>query len=119
MHEISIIRSVFNSLDEQFNLEERKRLIQIDMEVGLFSNIEPQLLQNAFKAVQEAENRFPRAKLRIDPIPIKIFCESCRMESVIENYKFVCQNCDRANNNLVSGTELLIKRVHFEEITNR
>ncbi len=115
MHEISIIRSVFNSLEEQFNQEEQKRLIQIDMEVGLFSNIEPLLLQNAFKAVQEAENRFPRAKLHINCTPIKIFCESCQTESIIENYKFICQSCGQANNNLISGTELLIKRVHFQE----
>ncbi len=115
MHEVSIIRSVFNSLEEQFSAEEREKLTQIDMEVGLFSNIEPLLLQNAFKAVQEAENKFPRAQLHITSIPIKILCENCHTESVIENYKFLCNNCGRASNNLISGTELLIKRVHFED----
>ncbi len=114
MHEVSIIRSVLNSLEEQFSKEELNKLTQIDMEVGLFSNIEPQLLHNAFEAVREAEGKLPHAKLQITTIPIKIFCESCQTASLIENYKFICSSCGRPNNNLISGTELLVKRVWFD-----
>ena len=113
MHEISLINSVVKTLEEQFSAEELSDLNQIDMEIGVFSNVEPLLMQNAFEAVCESNQKYQGVKLFIESIPIKIFCESCQTQSIIENYVFVCSKCGKPNNNLVAGTEMLIKRVHF------
>ncbi len=115
MHEISLINSVVTTLEEQFSKEELSRLFQIDMEIGVFSNVEPLLMQNAFNAVKEANNKFSGVILKTKSIPIKIFCEDCQTPSIIEQYKFVCSKCKKPNNNLVEGTEMLIKKVHFRE----
>lgn len=115
MHEISLVRSIINSLQEEFSESDLERLEQIDLKVGLLSNIEPQLMHNAFDAVSSAENVFPEVKLSIETVPIEIHCKDCDKNSVIENYKFACQFCNTPNNNVVKGTELLIHQVHFEE----
>jgi len=115
MHEISLIRNIFNTLESEFSKEELSRLNQIDLKVGLLSNVEPALMNNAMKAVTEAEEKFQRVLLEIELVPIEIYCEACDTHSRIDNYKFICMACNQPNNNVVKGTELLIHRVHFDE----
>jgi hydrogenase nickel incorporation protein HypA/HybF len=114
MHEISLINSVFQSLEQEFTAYELEKLDLIEMEIGVFSNVEPLLMQNAFRAIQETKNKYMDVKLKIESIPIKIYCKDCSTYSIISDYKFVCSKCKIANNNLVAGTEMLIKRVHFK-----
>lgn len=115
MHEISLIRGVFSTLEAEFSAEELQRLNAIDLKVGLLSNVEPILMQNAFEAVTTAEEKFQTVKLNVIKIPIEIYCESCNTNSIIEKYKFVCKSCGVPNNNVVKGEELLIHQVHFDD----
>ncbi len=114
MHEVSLVHSVLNSLEEQFSPEELENLSQIDLAIGVFSNVEPLLMKSAFKAVQDATGKYAQVKLEIESVPIKIYCETCRKETLIENYVFVCGHCKQPNSNLIQGTEMLIRRVHFD-----
>ncbi len=113
MHEISLVRNIFNTLEAEFSSEELATLTAIDLKVGLLSNVEPILMQNAFEAVTTAEQRFQSVKLNVEVIPIEIYCKTCDAYSAIKNYKFVCSICGQPSNNIVKGTELLIHRVHF------
>ena len=116
MHEISLIRNIFNTLESEFTKEELDRIQQIDLKIGLLSNVEPILMQNALEAVTQAEERFQQVKLEIELIPIEIHCTDCNINSRIKNYKFVCHKCGKPNNNVVKGTELLIHQVHFSDV---
>lgn len=113
MHEISLIRNTFRTIEDEFSAEEVASITAIDLKVGLLSNIEPLLMQNAFDAVTAAENKFQSVQLNIETVPIEIYCDSCDKNSTIENYKFACAHCGTPNNNVVKGTELLISKVHF------
>ncbi|MEM8525461.1 MAG: hydrogenase maturation nickel metallochaperone HypA [Bacteroidota bacterium] len=115
MHEISLVRNTFKTLEAEFSKEELDRLEAIDMRIGLLSNVEPILMQNAFEAVTTAEEKYQTVKLNIELIPIEIYCTACDSNSTIENYKFACSTCGKPNNNVTKGTELLIHRVHFKE----
>lgn len=113
MHEISLIRSIFSTLETEFTSEELENLAAIDLRVGKLSNVEPVLMQNAFAAFQSSESRFEDVKLAIEVLAIEIECPLCTQRSQVEQYKFVCGNCGHPTNNVVQGTELLIHRVHF------
>lgn len=115
MHEISLVRSIFNTLEAEFSNEELQRLTSIKLRVGLLSNVEPTLMHNAFQAVTTAEDKFQAVELMVETVPVEIYCQACDAHSVIENYKFICANCDQPNNNVVKGMELLIHQVHFAE----
>ncbi len=114
MHEISLVRNIFRTLEEEFNKEELDRLEGIDLKVGLLSNVEPILMQNAFEAVTQDENRFLDVELRVKVVPIKIKCELCGEESEVKNYVFKCSN-GHPTKNLIQGEELLIEKVHFSD----
>ena len=113
MHEISLIRNIFSTLESEFSKEELDTMTAIDLKVGLLSNVEPILMQNALAAVTTAEEKYQEVKLHIELVPIEIYCQDCDRNSTIENYKFACASCGKPNNNVVKGTELLIHRVHF------
>lgn len=114
MHEISLVRNIFATLEAEFSQEELDQITAIDLQIGLLSNVEPTLMQNAFEAVTTTEEKFLGVKLNLELIPIEIYCEKCQTNSSIHHYKFVCQQCQQPNNNVVKGTELLIHKVHFE-----
>ncbi len=119
MHEISIVSSIVRTLEEQFTPEEMESITAIELEVGKLSNVEPMLLQNAFEAVQTAEQRLTAARLDITVIPVEIYCDDCDQHSKIEHYMFVCAHCHKPNNNVVRGLELLIRGVEMEEVVER
>ncbi|NRB49968.1 MAG: hydrogenase maturation nickel metallochaperone HypA [Saprospiraceae bacterium] len=114
MHEISLVRNIFATLESEFSKEDLEAMTAIDMKIGLLANVEPILMQNAFEAVTTAEEKYQTVKLNIELIPIEVFCSECQIQSAVENYKFVC-SCGKPNNNVVKGTELLIHRVHFDK----
>tara|TARA_Y100001949_G_C15716781_1_gene213378 strand:+ start:77 stop:421 length:345 start_codon:yes stop_codon:yes gene_type:complete len=114
MHEVSLVQSIFRTLESEFEEEELDRLSQIDLKVGVLSNVEPILMQNAFSAVTETNNRFKSVKLHIDKVPILIQCDLCGEISQVENYVFKCSN-GHPSKNVIQGEELLIERVHFND----
>lgn len=112
MHEISLVRNIFRTLESNFSQGELEKISAIDLKVGLLSNVEPMLMQSAFEAVVSTEGKFQTAKLNIKVVPILVHCQECDKTSEIKDYKFVCA-CGKPNNHIIQGTELLIERVHF------
>ncbi len=115
MHEVSLVRSIFRTLEDEFPADKMNRLVQVNLQVGMLSNVEPILMQNAFQALTETENRYEAVKLEIETVPVAIYCSSCDHKSEVHQYKFVCEECGQLNNNVVQGTELLIHQVFFNE----
>ncbi len=115
MHEMSLVRSIFRTLEDEFSADKMNRLVQVNLQVGLLANVEPILMQNAFQALTETEKQYEAVKLEIETVPVAIYCSSCDRKSEVHQYKFVCEECGQLNNNVVQGTELLIHQVHFDE----
>ncbi len=114
MHEISLVRSIFKTLESEFNQEQLGQLTGIDLKVGLLSNVEPILMQNAFKAVTEDQGRFEEVELKINLVPIMVKCNLCGEVSEVKNYTFKCSN-GHPTKQIIQGEELLIERVHFAD----
>ncbi|MGB3589357.1 MAG: hydrogenase maturation nickel metallochaperone HypA [Tunicatimonas sp.] len=115
MHEVSLVRSIFRTLEDEFPADKMNRLVQVNLQVGMLSNVEPILMQNAFQALTETETQYQAVKLEIETVPVVIYCAGCDRKSEVHQYKFVCEECGQLNNNVVQGTELLIHQVHFNE----
>lgn len=115
MHEISLVRTIFRTLEDNFSPEELGRVTAIELKVGPLANVEPILLQNAFEAVvEEDETRFKDVKLGVNLVPILIQCPDCDQITEVQNYCFVCV-CGKPCGNVVQGNELLIERVELRD----
>lgn len=112
MHEISLVRNIFNTLEQEF--PGRMNQVQgIYLTVGLLSNVQPILMQNAFEAVVQDEPRYVHTQLHVEVLPIKVHCADCNLESQVEQYKFICTQCGRPVSKVIQGEEMLITKVEF------
>lgn len=116
MHEISLVRTIFRTLEEQFPPEDLSRIESIQLKIGPLANVDAILLKNAFDAVvEQEETRFSTTQLVVHEIPILIECTACGQTSTVENYHFVCAHCGLPGANVVQGNELLIERVTLHD----
>ena len=111
MHEVQLVRNIFKTLEEEFPGDiENIRTIYVS--AGILSNVQPILMQSAFKAVLEDEPKYQRATLEVEVLTVLIHCEVCNTTSEVKNYTFICP-CGEPGRNIVQGQELLIKKVDF------
>jgi len=116
MHEISLVRNIFRSLKEEFDPQQITSLKNIHIKVGELSNIEPQLMHNAYQAVTATDfPEFKEVELSIEKLGIKINCLMCNHVTEIQQYKFICENCGRPSKEIIQGDEMLISGVDFYE----
>ncbi|MEM6629240.1 MAG: hydrogenase maturation nickel metallochaperone HypA [Bacteroidota bacterium] len=115
MHELSLVKSIFSTLEAEVPSSELDSLSEVELNIGLLANVEPTLLKNAFLAFQETHMQYQGIVLTVHLIPISIRCNICKEESTIENYVFRCKVCGSPSNNIITGEELLIHRVHFDQ----
>ncbi len=114
MHEISLVRNIFKTLEDEFS-QEINKIRGIHLTVGILSNVQPILMQNAFEAVLEDEPRYKNTSLHIEVLPVLIFCDKCDATTEVQHYKFICSNCGKPVRKIVQGEELLITKVEFVE----
>jgi len=115
MHETSIVNSIINTLEQEFEPKKIDKMIAIYVKVGKLSNIEPRLLHNAYTANYPCGSKFHHVKLHVESTEIKIKCESCDHITQIENYNFRCEKCEKPSKNLIQGEEMLIHKVEFDD----
>jgi hydrogenase nickel incorporation protein HypA/HybF len=112
MHEISLVRNIFNTLEAEFP-DRFDEIRNIYLTVGELSNVQPILMQNAFDAVVQDEPRYKNTCLKVQVLPIKIHCNQCGKESIVEQYRFICNFCQTPSKQVIQGEELLISKVEF------
>lgn len=115
MHEVSLVRNIFRSLEDTFAPAELERLTAIELVVGKLANVEPVLMHNAFAAVTASEPRYGGVQLHIELLPVLVDCPQCGTRFEVAQYRFICTACGHPSNQVVQGTELLIRRVHFAD----
>jgi hydrogenase nickel incorporation protein HypA/HybF len=113
MHEISLVRNIFRTLEDQFP-GQLDSVRTIHLSVGLLSNVQPILMQNAFQAVLEDEPAYNKASLEVEVLPVLIHCSDCGKITEVQQYRFVC-SCGKPSRNVIQGEELLIKKVEFAD----
>lgn len=113
MHEISLVRNIFNTLEAEFP-GKMDEIRGIYLTVGELSNIQPLLMKSAFDAVLQDEPKFCKTILYVDVLPIKVYCEHCSIESEVGQYKFICSQCGKPCGKVIQGEEMLISKVEFE-----
>ncbi|MFD1615298.1 hydrogenase maturation nickel metallochaperone HypA/HybF [Gelatiniphilus marinus] len=112
MHEIYLIRSTFERIEEEFP-EKFERVSEIHLKVGLLSNVQPILITNAFKAFVMEFPQYYNTKLIVDTLPVIIECK-CGERTEVEKNRFVCASCNSPCRNIVQGEELYINEINFK-----
>jgi hydrogenase nickel incorporation protein HypA/HybF len=104
MHEMGIVQSMMEILEDQARIHEAKRIVEVKLEFGALTAVLPAALTFAFDVLSQggiAEG----ARLRIRIIPIKVFCSQCSKEIVLEEYQPFCPICSSPALQILEGRD--------------
>ena len=111
MHEVSIIKNIVKTLEE--NYEDRMdSIVSVEIEAGLLSNVQPILIQNAYEALILDEPKLANVELKVKQLPIIAHCENCDKNFEVIRHRFVC-DCGEPSRDIIQGDELRISKVDF------
>ena len=113
MHELSVCLSLLDQV--QAIAEERgaTRVARIELEVGPLSGIEIDLLETAWP-MAAAGTIAVDADLDISAKDVVVRCDACGIETAAETNRLVCGECGDFRTTLVSGGEMILRRVELE-----
>lgn len=113
MHELSIVASLFEILEEKAKEKRAKKITAVKLQVGSLSGVIPELLETAFN-IYKKETVASEAEIMIEKVPLKVRCEKCGAEIVKDDFVFICEQCDSRDLKTLAGTELLLEKIELE-----
>ncbi len=137
MHELSMASGIFEAVLEVALKNNAKRVLEVVIEMGELTLLNPDQLSTAFKVLSEG-TIVEGAKLEVRIIKARAKCNKCNEEwdvslsdasptidhfafltcpacSSKEFFKRVCPRCGEADFDFVSGRELIIKSIKIEK----
>ena len=113
MHELSIVASLFEILEEKAKEQKAKKVTSVKVKVGALSGVVPEFLKTAFD-VYKKDTIADEAELIIEEVPLKVKCQKCGAEIVKDDFVFICEECASSELETLAGTELLMEKIEME-----
>ncbi len=113
MHELSIVASLFEILEEKAKEKKAEKITSVKLKVGALSGVVPEFLETAFN-IYKKDTIADEAELKIEEVPLKVKCEKCGAEIIKNDYVFICEKCDSRELKTLAGTELLLEKIELE-----
>ncbi len=113
MHELSIVSSLFEIMEEKAKEKGSKKIISVKLQVGKLSGVVADFLITAFDIYKKgtiANN----AGLKIIEVPLKIQCNTCGKTMTKEDFVFICLHCGSQDLKTLKGTELILEKMELE-----
>jgi hydrogenase nickel incorporation protein HypA/HybF len=113
VHELSLIASVFDVLEEQAREHGAARVTRVVLRIGVMSGVVPDLLESAFE-IYKRGTLAESARLEIVRVPVRVRCPDCGGESMREDSDFSCTACGSRRVEIVEGRELIVETIDLE-----
>lgn len=110
MHELSVVASLFEILEEKAREQGAGRILGVTLRVGKLSGVVPECLQTAFD-IYKKKTIASDASLEIEEVPLRVKCRGCGAETETEDYVFICPECSLSDLDILDGTELLLLKI--------
>ncbi len=111
MHELSIVQSMLDICEKRSGGNQISKIV---VKIGKMSGIEPHFLKESFDIFKE-DTLCSDALMQINLVDIKIRCNECDKESLVENYDFHCPNCKSSNTTQIAGQEMYIEYIELKD----
>jgi hydrogenase nickel incorporation protein HypA/HybF len=115
MHEMAIVQSIMEIVEQQAKMYNAKRVVGISLEFGALTAVLPEAVTFAFEILSK-DGVAEGAQLDIKIVPIKVRCGECGNEQVMENYEPFCPVCSSPALNILEGRdEMRIVSLEIED----
>jgi hydrogenase nickel incorporation protein HypA/HybF len=113
VHELSLVASVFDILEEKAREHGASRVTAVVLRVGRMSGVVPELLESAFDTYKKG-TLAEGGRLEIVIVPVKLRCPDCGGASVREETDFSCAACGSRRVEIVEGREIVVEKIELD-----
>jgi hydrogenase nickel incorporation protein HypA/HybF len=114
MHELGIVQSILDIIEQQMKIHSAKRLVRVELEFGAMTAVMPDAIEFAFVALTK-DTPLEGAELSITVVPIKAICLECGHEAVLDVFTPFCPDCSTGVLSIVEGKdEMRIVSIEIE-----
>ena len=114
-HEVDMTKALLMSLKDWYAGQPEERPVRsVQLVVGQFTCVEPDLLRTAF-ARQKRGTFLEHAEIVIRESPFVAYCGACEQEYRPDlGLEYACPTCKSALHDIRSGRELKIERIEWD-----
>jgi hydrogenase nickel incorporation protein HypA/HybF len=113
MHEMSIAQSIIDIVEQEMARHGVSKVSVIRLVVGEFTAVVPQSLNFCFELITK-DTPLEGVKVEMEQVPLTGRCTACGNEFPIQEYKFLCPNCQSKEIETIAGKELFVKEIEAE-----
>ncbi|MBW1896221.1 MAG: hydrogenase maturation nickel metallochaperone HypA [Deltaproteobacteria bacterium] len=105
MHELAVAESLLKIVVEEGKKHGLSRVTQVRLRIGELSTVVPDALTFSFDVISQG-TLAEGAKLIAEMTPVIAHCNTCDLDFEVEDFVFLCPQCQTMVLALVSGKEL-------------
>lgn len=113
MHEYSLVKSLLAQVRALQQKCEADRVVSIQVSVGEFSGVEPELFRSAYEMLIDA-SPLQGTELQMRRVSLVCRCNTCKNEFAISGFRFVCPECGGNDVTVLRGEDLVLESVTLE-----
>jgi hydrogenase nickel incorporation protein HypA/HybF len=114
MHELSIAMNIVQIAEEAARKADFSRVMVLHLRIGALSSVVPDALRFSFD-LAAAGTMVEGARLEIEELQVRVFCERCGVESDLPSLqRFCCPLCQQPTGRIVQGRELQLISLEAE-----
>lgn len=113
MHEYSIVQALIEQCETYAVENDAKKIIKAVIKIGMFSGVEPHLLQIAFDTFKE-KTVCDTCELVMNIQPLVITCHTCGAHYTLDRPHYLCQECNGDNIIIEDGEEMFLMSLEME-----
>jgi len=113
MHAMSIAMSIVDLAEEQARKAHVAKIIEIELDIGIFSGIEIEALNFALEVVAK-ETLLEAALIKINRIEAESECLNCGSRFASKGFIHQCPSCRETNTRILKGKEMQVKSLLVE-----
>lgn len=113
MNEVSVISSLIKLVLESCDKNKISKVSRVFLQIGEFTSLEEASLIELFNKLKKGticDSSF----LVVERIGAIAYCENCKFDFSVSYMRKECPNCNMESSNLVSGYEILLRKIEGE-----
>lgn len=116
MHELSIANAIVKTVIDALPTDtvETARITTVRVAIGALSGVVPQALEFAYDVAADG-TPLADAALEIERTPVIVDCPACGHQELPGTSDFHCPSCRQLCGDVISGKELQVVNVTFDE----